>query len=124
AYERRDWLAAYDALSAADPEALGGEDFARLALAADLLGRHNDCVQALQRAYRVHLDAGDVPAAARSAFWLAMTLVHAGEPSVAGGWTGRGERLLADLGMDVVESGYLRCPRLLTHVFAGEIEAA
>ena len=30
AYERRDWMAAYDALSAADPSALDGEDFARL----------------------------------------------------------------------------------------------
>ena len=124
AYERRDWMAAYDALSAADPDGLDGEDYARLAVAADLMGRHNDCVQALQRAYQLHLDAGDVLAAARSAFWLAMTLVHAGEPSVAGGWTGRGERLVADLGTDVVESGYLRCARLLAHVFGGEFEEA
>jgi DNA-binding CsgD family transcriptional regulator len=124
AYERRDWMAAYDALSAAEPGALDGEDFARLALAADLLGRHNDCVQALQRAYQLHLDAGEALAAGTSAFWLAMTLVHAGEPSVAGGWLDRGERILAELGEDVVEHGYLRCPRLLLHIFSGEFETA
>lgn len=124
AYERRDWMAAYAALSAADPVALGGADYARLATAAALLGRHNDCVQALQRAYRLSLDAGEVLAAARSAFWLAMTLVVSGETAVAGGWVGRGERLLEDVPGDVVERGYLRCPRLLAHAFGGEFEAA
>lgn len=124
AYERRDWMAAYDALSATDPATLGGEDYARLAQAAALLGRHNDCVQALQRSYQLHLDAGDVRAAVRSAYWLAMTLMVAGEPSVAGGWVARGERLLAGLSEDIVEAGYIRCPRLLGHVFAGEFEAA
>ncbi len=124
AYERRDWMAAYDALSAARPGALDGEDYARLALAADMMGRHNDCVQALQRAYQLHLDAGNTLGAAKSAFWLAMTLVHTGESSVASGWTGRGERLLADLDDDVVENGYLRCPRILVAVFGGEFETA
>jgi len=124
AYERRDWMAAYSALSAADPSVLGGEDFERLALTADLLGRHNDCVQALQRAFGVHHDAGDVLAAARSAGQLAMTLVLAGEASVAGGWVGRGERLLATIPDDVVERGYLACPRLLGHILAGEFESA
>ena len=97
AYERRDWMAAYNALSAADPAALDGEDFVRLAMTADLLGRRNDCVQALQRAYRLHLDAGDVLAAVRSAFWLAMTLTAAGEPSV-GGWLGLPGRAPAGAG--------------------------
>src|ERR1044072_2775062 len=90
AYERRDWVAAYDALSTADPGHLDGDDYERLAFAAALLGRHyerrasppgrpgrhNDCVQALQRAYQLHLDAGDALAAAMSAYWLAMTLVN------------------------------------------------
>ncbi len=124
AYERRDWMAAYNALSAADPSALDGEDFVRLAMTADLLGRHNDCVQALQRAFRVHHDAGDVLGAVRSASWLALTLVLAGESSVAGGWVRRGERLLTDVPDDVVEHGHLGCARLLGHILAGEFEAA
>ena len=124
AYERRDWVAAYDALSATDPGSLRGEDYARLATAAALLGRHNDCVQALQRSYQLHVDAGDVRAAVRSAFWLAMTLITAGEPSVAGGWVARAERLLVGVSEDTIEHGYVRCPRLLGHVVAGEYEAA
>ncbi len=124
AYERRDWMAAYVALSTADPSVLEGDDFARLAMTAALLGRHNDSVQALQRAYQIHVAAGDVLAAVRMAFWLGMSLGFAGEPSVAGGWVARGERLLTEVADDVVERGYLKCPRLLGHVFAGEFEAA
>ncbi|HET6392965.1 MAG TPA: LuxR C-terminal-related transcriptional regulator [Blastococcus sp.] len=124
AYERRDWMAAYDALSAADQAALDGEDFVRLAVSADLLGRRNDCVQALQRAYRLHLDADDVLGAVRSAFWLAMELTTSGEPSVAGGWVSRADRLLEQVPEDVVERGYVRCAQLLGHIFAGEFEAA
>lgn len=122
AYERRDWMAAYDALSRAEPAELRAEDFARLATAATLLGRRNDSVQALQRSYRLHVDAGDPVAAARSAFWLAMTLTLAGEPSVAAGWVARGDRVLATVPDEVVERGYLDCPRLLQHVFAGELD--
>jgi DNA-binding CsgD family transcriptional regulator len=124
AYERRDWMAAYDALSATDPAGLDGEDYARLAMAAALLGRHNDCIQALQRSYQIHVDSGDVLAAIRSAFWLAMSLSAAGELSVAGGWLSRADRLLEQVPDDVVERGYLRCPVLLGHVHTGEFEKA
>ena len=47
----------------------------RLAMAAYLLGRKNDCIQALQRAYQAHIDAGEIPAAVRAGFWLAMVLL-------------------------------------------------
>jgi ATP/maltotriose-dependent transcriptional regulator MalT len=124
AYERRDWMSAYHALAAADPDVLEGDDFVRLAMAADLLGRHNDCIQALQRAYRLHHDSDDVLGAVRSASWLALILVFAGEASVAGGWVKRAERLLGDVPGDVVERGYLGCPRVMGHVMAGEFEAA
>ena len=52
AYSRREWLAAYGGLSDAAPDELTPADFARLATAGYLLGRRNDCVQALQRAYQ------------------------------------------------------------------------
>jgi hypothetical protein len=68
AYDRREWLAAYGGLSDARPDELTADDFVRLATAAYLLGRRNDCVQALQRAYQLNLDAGDLLAAVRSAF--------------------------------------------------------
>ena len=53
AYDRRDWLAAYGGLSDAAAGRAHADDFVRLATAAYLVGRRNDCVQALQRAYQL-----------------------------------------------------------------------
>ena len=124
AYERRDWLAAYDALSAADPTTLRAEDFARLAVAAHLLGRPNHAIQAMQRAYQVHLDNDEPLGAVRCAFWLSMTLGLSGESAVAAGWTARGERLLAESPGDAVEHGYMRARVMFEHVHSGEVAAA
>ncbi len=124
AYDRREWMDAYDALSDVDDEALTAADFARLSTAAYLLGHHNDCVAASQRAYAAHLAAGDVPGAVRCAFWLVMALLEAGESAVASGWLGRAQRLLDELDEDVVERGYLLVPLLLRHVGAGEYAGA
>jgi DNA-binding CsgD family transcriptional regulator len=123
AYERRDWAAAYDALSA-HRSALTAADFAQLATAAHLVGRRDDCVQALQRAYQLNLDAGEPLAAVRCAFWLAMVLITGGEPAVGGGWVGRAQRLLEDVTDDVVERGYVLIHLMFRHLFGGEIEAA
>lgn len=124
AYERRDWLAAYQQLSGLDQDGLAADDFVALATTAHLLGRRNDCVQALQRAYRAHVDAGETQRSVRDAFWLALVLMMAGEGAVAGGWRARGERLLDGLGEDTVERGYLRMIRMLEHVAVGEFEQA
>ncbi|TMS50094.1 helix-turn-helix transcriptional regulator [Mycobacterium sp. DBP42] len=129
AYERRDWLAAYQALlglNTADGAAatLGGEDFVRLATAAYLTGRHNDCIQALQRAYQIHLDADDIAGAVRCAFWLAMVLTDAGESAVGNGWVARAQRLLEDVPDDVVERGYVLIPVMMRNVFAAEFAPA
>jgi hypothetical protein len=59
AYERREWVSAFRALSDLDQAELQAEDFAALATTAYLLGRRNDCVHALQRAYQASVDAGD-----------------------------------------------------------------
>jgi DNA-binding NarL/FixJ family response regulator len=120
AFDRRDWVAAYEGLSVAGSEALLAADFADLATAAYLVGRHNDCIQALQRAHLAHLDAGDQRAAVRSAFWLAMTLMDRGEHAVASGWIARAERLLEAFEQDTVEHGYVLFFRMLGHVLAGD----
>jgi DNA-binding CsgD family transcriptional regulator len=122
AYERREWLAAYASLSDVDSAAMTADDFARLATTAYLLGNRNDCVQAMQRAYQTHLDAADVLAAARCAFWLAMVLITSGEPAVGGGWVARCQRLLDDVPGDIVERGYLLVQVMYRYIFAGEFE--
>ena len=120
AFDRRDWVAAYEGLSAAGNDALLAADFADLATAAFLVGRHNDCIQALQRAYQAHLEAGDQQAAARAAFWLAMTLMDRGELAVANGWISRADRLLENCDEDTVEHGYLLFFRMLGHILGGD----
>ena len=124
AFERREWVAAYDALTDVDQSALTADDFARLSLTAYLLGRKNDCIQALQRAYQANLDAGETLAAVRCGFWLAMVLITSGETAVGGGWVGRCQRLLEDIPGDVVERGYVLIHVMFRHIFAGEFEPA
>ena len=46
------------------------DDLGRLAEAAYMLGRDDEYLRALERAYQAHLDAGAVRAAVRCAFWV------------------------------------------------------
>lgn len=124
AYDRRDWLAAYSGLSDASGDALTAEDFSRLATAAYLVGRRNDCVQALQRAYQVHVDTAAALQAVRAAFWLAFVLSTSGESAIGAGWAGRAQRLLADVDDDVVERGYVLLLLMYQHVFTAEFVPA
>jgi ATP/maltotriose-dependent transcriptional regulator MalT len=124
AYDRREWLATYDGLTEAAPDQQTAGDSVQLATAAYLLGRRNECVQALQRAYQLNLDAGDVLASVRSAFWLAMVLLTSGETAIGGGWVARSHRLLAQIDGDVVERGYVLIHEMFRHIFANEVEAA
>lgn len=124
AFERREWAASYEALSRREPSTLSVEDFARLATAALLVGRRNDCVQALQRAYQLSRDIGHVANAARCAFWLAMVLVEIGEDAVSSGWIARAERVLDETSGDTVEHGYVAFYHLHRAVHAGRDDEA
>ena len=124
AYDRRDWVNAYDELSAVDPTQMDAGAFATLATVAYLLGRKNDCVQALQRAYRAHVDAADPLGAVRCAFWLARLLLMGGEAAVGSGWAARAQRLLDEQPDDVVERGYVRILDMFQHIGSGEFGPA
>jgi DNA-binding CsgD family transcriptional regulator len=106
-YERGDWTAAYDAWSGAPTDTLGVADLDGLATSAFLVGRTDDCLAALQRAFQLHVDAGDLPAAVRTAFRLSMVHGSAGAGPVAAGWTARAARILDEVDQDVVERGYV-----------------
>lgn len=122
AVARRDWLAAYEKLSAAGDGSLRAADFVDLATAAYLLCRHEDCVTAMQRAHQAYLAGGDREAGVRTAFWLSLILRQSGEGAVANGWINRAERLAADLPESSVEHGYVEFARLMRDVFSGGIE--
>jgi DNA-binding CsgD family transcriptional regulator len=120
-YAKHAWLDAFESLSRADEaDQLEAEDLELLARAAYMLGRDNDYIRALERAHHVHLDAGEVPSAARCAWWIGHNLLMRGETARATGWFGRGDRLLDQEGRDCVERGYLLIPAVLEAGASGD----
>ncbi len=121
-YGRRAWGEAYQALVRADhARPLDADDLERLATAAYLVGRDLEFQRVLERLHRVHADAGARAHAARSAFWLGLTLLLRGEIGQANAWTTRGERLVHD--DDCVERGYLLVPVAAQQMYEGHVRA-
>src|SRR5690348_7732634 len=86
-YRRRAWEEAYQSLSLAEQTtALDVEDVERLATAAYLTGRDDDFQRLIDRAHQAHLGADKPERAARSAFWLSLTLHLRGEVGHANAW--------------------------------------
>ena len=110
-YAKGAWLEAYEWLSRADgDDLLAPEDLELLARSAYMLGRDDEYVRGLERAHHGHLDAGNVPSAARCTWWIGHNLLMRGESARATGWFGRGDRLLDQEDADCVERGYLLIP--------------
>jgi DNA-binding NarL/FixJ family response regulator len=124
-YAAQAWADAYEALSRAERErTLAGADLELLATSAYMVGRENEYLEVLGRAYRAHLDGGDERAALRSAFWVGVNLARRGETGPAGGWLARAQRLLDRVEGDCVERGYLLLPCAFEHEAGGDLEAA
>jgi ATP/maltotriose-dependent transcriptional regulator MalT len=122
-YGRRAWAEAYESLSLADRVApLGAEDLERLATSAYLTGRDDDFRRTLERAHRAYLNARQGVRAARSAFWLGLTLLLRGETGRATGWLARTRRLLGN--QDCAEQGYLLLPVAEQRLAEGDGAAA
>jgi DNA-binding CsgD family transcriptional regulator len=124
-FRRQAWGDAFAHLSSADHEsALGPDDLERLAVAAYLLGKDADSVQAWTRAFGLLEDRGEVRRAVRCAFWLAFELMNADEMAPAGGWLARAARLLEECEPGCVESGFLLLPGAVQAVYGGDAQTA
>ena len=111
AFRQKRWRDARDLLTVAEAAApLSPPDYEILATADFLLSGDGAGLDVWERAHHVFLERGDVPRAARAAFWLGMALLLRGEQVRAGGWFARGQRLLDEAGLDCVERGYLMVP--------------
>lgn len=125
AYTRRAWAAARESLERADRAGqLGTDDLELLAISLYMLGRNDGYVAVLERAHHAHLERGETLRAVRCAFWMGMDLALRGEAGQAGGWLGRGQRLLEGVEGEVAERAYLLIPRIFEHQAAGDYEAA
>jgi DNA-binding CsgD family transcriptional regulator len=124
-YARWAWMDAYESLSQVDQEGtLEAEDLELLATSASMVGRDDDCLDSLERAYRVHLEAGEALRAVRCAFWVGINLLMRGETARATGWLGRAQRLVEREANECVERGYLLVPVMLRYEAMGDWEAA
>jgi len=121
AFDRRAWTEAFEQLSAA--ELSHPDDFERLAVAANLLGRDDASEAAWDRACAACVDRGDPAQAARCAFWLAIGLMLRGEEARGGGWAARAERLADEAG-ECAAAGFVLTPRVLAALTGGDADAA
>jgi len=95
AFERHDWDAAYELLTAADAEsALAGGDLERLAEAAEWSRRFEEMLRVLERAEASYRAAGDRRAAGRVALKLTREYFYRQNDALMGGWYGRAHTLL------------------------------
>jgi DNA-binding CsgD family transcriptional regulator len=124
-FERRLWGDAFAELSAAHRQGkLGAEDLERLAIAAYMVGRDDDCEDAWTGAHHAWSTRGEADRAARCAFWQALGLFFRGDGAPAMGWVARGGRLLEDSSRDCVEQAWLRMLKALPLLFEGDADAA
>ena len=124
AHRERRWTDAVDAFLAVDGAGpLDVEDQEHLAEALDLVGRGDDAVAALQRAYTARVAADDIGAALRDAFWLWRALAFNAEFTRAGAWMARAARLV-EAHADCAQQGYLLLPEAERELRDGEYRAA
>ena len=125
AAQRLAWSDSYVSLRLADQTtSLVGSDLELLAAAAYLLGNVDECREALQRAHRLHVAAGDARRAARCVFWVAFTLLLEGEIAPADGWLARARRILETEQPDCAEQGLLLLPTAVLCAAAGDYAGA
>jgi DNA-binding NarL/FixJ family response regulator len=103
---------------------LPADDLDLFSRAAFLVGRDEDCVSILERAYEAHLADRAPEAAAGSAFWAAFNLMNRGEMARAGGWLSRARQQAAADDTESAVAGLVMIPGALERMMQGDGEAA
>lgn len=118
------WGEAFDFLKQADEHGLlERADLDSFGASAWWLGRLGTAIEVRERAYSAHLKAGDKPRAAMAALMLANDYSHRLQSSMASGWVGSAERLLAGIPHSP-EHGYLARARLNGALSRGDLDKA
>ena len=123
-FGRGEWTAAYDAWSAAGLSALSIDELDDFATVTELLGRHDECVAALQREFVLSEAVRDGPRGVRGAFRLAMVTGEHGEPALSAGWAARAEGLADELAGDAVEHGWIAFLQMFRAIMGGDFATA
>jgi DNA-binding CsgD family transcriptional regulator len=120
-----DWVAEYEALTAADEEEVGlaAEDLERLAVAASVTGHEDQVVSLRERAHEQYLGRGMVDAAVRCAFWIGFHLQNRGDVAQASGWAARVRRL-APVDPDALTPTLMQMPDAVVAMYSGDAAVA
>ena len=124
-YKQGAWADAYHAFLRADKATtLAADDLELLAMASYLVGRDENYLKTLERAYNAHRDTRQPLRAARCAFWLGFRLLMRSETGRATGWFGRAQRLLKHDARECAEQGYLLLPVVGQRLESRDFETA
>jgi DNA-binding CsgD family transcriptional regulator len=123
-FENGAWVAALDIWRGVDAAKMTARDCEQAGVAAFLVGHRDEAVDALQRAYSLHLNEGDLDGAVLDAFHLSMTLLLTGEPAMGAGWAGRARRAVVDLPDDAVANGYVAFLDMIAALRSADFPAA
>ena len=124
-FERGMWSAAFDLMSGLDARyPLNGHALQSFATAAYMIGRESTFLELLERAFEAFCAGAEPLRAARSAFWIGLTLMFRGEYGRGNGWLVRSGRLVDGHGNDCVEQGYILLPRVEGSLASGDLSAA
>jgi len=124
-FERGLWSAAFDLMSGLDAHyQLNGHALESFATAAYMIGRESTFLELLERAFEAFCAGAEPLRAARSAFWIGLTLMFRGEFGRGSGWLVRSERLVDEHRNDCVEQGYVFLPRVESSLASGDLAAA
>jgi tetratricopeptide (TPR) repeat protein len=127
AHQRQDWPTAWEAATAVgDLVADRHTEADRLDLLADAgwwLGRLDDCIDARERAYVLYDELGDRRRAGLCAVWLYEHYCFRAQPTIAGSWLRRAQRLL-DGDDECAEHGALLLRQAELSHSAGDLRAA
>jgi DNA-binding CsgD family transcriptional regulator len=125
AYREDRFADAVAGLEAADRDhAVAASDLEHLAVAAILIGRSDEGIDALTRAHQAYLADGDIDAATRCAAWLGMELMDLDDRARAGGWFARAQRLVDGAPDGRPDHGFLLIPEGVSALYAGDAERA
>jgi tetratricopeptide (TPR) repeat protein len=123
AFARRAWEVAYTRLSDADAAGVlvDAADLAALGEAALWTARPAESVAARQRAFALHVDAGQRDAAARVAADLFINFIVRGKFACGGGWLAKARRLVEGRA-DAAALGYVAAMEALGLIAVGKLD--